>query len=256
MRRILCLSLLCCLLAPTWASDLAREQRIAEQIRDAIFDGEVIRLEAGGTAFLAIHQRTEREPARGAVLILHGRGANPDWVDVVHPLRTTLPEHGWDSLSIQLPVASEGAGEAEWQATLDEALPRIATAVTYLKKQGMRNLVLIAHSFGNLAAARYLLSGPDASIQAWIAIGMPEAPDLNPRLKEITLPVLALHGERDLPGVLAGERARRLALRGRDNWTWREVPSADHFFAGMDDLLTSTVRAWINKVASGKEVRR
>ncbi len=256
MRRTICLLMLCCLLPAAWAGDAAREQRIAEQIRDAILDGEVLTLEAAGQPFLAIHQRTERSPARGAALILHGRGANPDWVDVIHPLRTILPEHGWDTLSIQLPVASEGAGETEWQATIGEATPRITAALTWLKQQGMQNVVLIAHSFGNLAAAEYLVSQPADPLQAWVAIGMPETPGLTPRLKKITLPVLELYGERDLPGVLAGVRARRLALRGNKNWTWRESPDADHFFGGMDELLVSTVRAWINKVASGTEVRR
>ncbi|RMG35412.1 MAG: DUF3530 family protein [Gammaproteobacteria bacterium] len=251
------------LLSVTWgiatAADLAREQRIAEQIRDAIFDGEPIELEAAGIRFLGIYQRTEREPARGAALILHGRGANPDWTEVVHPLRIGLPEHGWDTLSIQLPVASEGANEREWRQTLPEAVPRIEAALRFLDQRGMKNVALIAHSFGNRAVATFLASGkvPDA-VRAWVAIGAPfgaDSPELEV-LRQSKMPILDLYGQQDLPQVLAGSKARRLAARDANNDAYesREVPGADHFFNGQDELLLSIVRAWLAKAASGTEV--
>lgn len=243
----------------TAAADLVREQRIAEQIRDAIFDGEPIELKANGQAFLGIYQRTEQESARGAALILHGRGANPDWTEVIHPLRVGLPEHGWDTLSIQLPVASEGAGDREWRQTIPEAVPRITAALAFLDREGMKNVVLIAHSFGNRAVAAFLDSGqvPEA-VRAWVAIGAPFGDD-NEELavvRKLKLPILDLYGQQDLPQVLAGSRARRLAARDANNdaYETREVPGADHFFNGQDELLLSIVRAWMTKVASGTEV--
>ncbi len=241
------------------AADLAREQRIAEQIRDAIFDGEPMELKAKGQPFLAIYQRTEREPARGAALILHGRGANPDWTEVVHPLRVGLPEHGWDTLSIQLPVASEGANDREWRQTIPEAVPRIEAALRFLDGQGMKNVVLIAHSFGNRAVAAFLGSGPvPKAVRAWVAIGAPFGDDSEALavLRRLELPVLDLYGQQDLPQVLAGSKARRLAARDAKNDAYesREVAGADHFFNGQDELLLSIVRAWLAKVASGTEV--
>ncbi len=254
MRILLLILLLLPALAP--AGDLAREQRIAEQIRDAILDGEPVTLEASGQPFLGIHQRTERKPARGAALILHGRGANPDWLEVIHPLRTGLPEYGWDTLAIQLPVASEGAGEAEWRATLDEAVPRIRAALAYLEQKGMKNVVLVAHSFGNGAVARFLADGPPPGVTAWVGIGMGEDPAIPETLRKLEkLPVLDLYGEQDLPAVRESARARRLAARdaGNAGYTQRELPGADHFFDGQDGLLLSTVRAWLARVASGTE---
>ena len=66
------------------ATDLAREQRLAEQIEDAILDGEPLWLEVDGQRFFSI--LTEADEPRGAVL-LHGMGAHPDWADIISPLR-------------------------------------------------------------------------------------------------------------------------------------------------------------------------
>lgn len=238
------------------AADLAREQRIAEQISDAILEGEVLHLKSGATEFLGIYTRTEQQPARGAALILHGRGANPDWVDIVHPLRTQLPEHGWDTLAIQLPVASEGAHDAEWAATIPESLPRLSAALAFLKQQDIQNIVLISHSFGTHTAARYLAENKPGAILAWVGVGMPidaSGRDTNTlaMLRKIKVPVLDLYGERDLVSVTMTADKRRQAAReaGNKGYEQREVAGADHFFSGQQDLLVSIVRAWMAKVA-------
>ena len=93
------------------ASNLAREQRIAKQIVDAILDGETIWLEADGNRFLTLYTEATTRQTLGGVILLHGMGANPDWMDVIQPLRVNLPDRGWATLSIQLPVA---AGDAEF----------------------------------------------------------------------------------------------------------------------------------------------
>ncbi len=69
------------------ASKPARGQRLAEQIVDAILDGDPGYLEAVNQQFLAIHTRPEWNQAPGAAVILHGRGT--------HPLRIRLqPDAG------------------------------------------------------------------------------------------------------------------------------------------------------------------
>lgn len=240
------------------AADLARERRIDEQISDAILDGEPVYLQAGSQRFLGIYTEAENEPARGAALILHGRGANPDWVDIVNPLRTRLPEYGWDTLAIQLPVASEGASDAEWASVLPESLPRVAAALAFLKKQGTRKVVLISHSFGTHTAAGYLSSRRPAEVEAWVGIGMsPDQrdPDTDTlaMLSRIHLPVLDLYGQQDLVNVMTTAQARREAAHaaGNDAYEQREIPGADHFFSRQNDLLVSIVRAWLAKVDDG-----
>ena len=247
-----------CLPLLAQSADLAREQRIDEQISSMILDGEVMHLKDGSHPFLAIYTKTERKPIRGAALILHGRGANPDWIDVVHPLRTGLSEYGWNTLAIQLPVASEGASASEWVATIPESLHRVEAALAYLKQQGMQNIVIVSHSFATHTIANYLAGKPDKSVRAWVAVGMPPddryaETDTVTLLRKIRIPVLDLYGEQDLVNTRFTAEARRAAARaaGNKGYEQREIPGADHFFTDLDGLLVSTVRAWLSKVASG-----
>lgn len=109
--------------------DYARERRIANEIVEAILDGEPVVLQAENREFLGIHTRSVRLPARGAVIILHGRGMHPDWGEVVQPLRVGLSESGWDTLSLQLPVLANGAKYYDYVEIFDRAHPRIEAAI-------------------------------------------------------------------------------------------------------------------------------
>ena len=86
------------------AQDLERERRLEAEIIDYILDGEPVHLDAGGRSFLAIHTEADDDGPRRAVIVLHGRGFHPDWAEVAAPLRVELPEHGWETLSLQMPV--------------------------------------------------------------------------------------------------------------------------------------------------------
>ncbi len=242
-------------------ADLAREKRIAEQIEDAILDGETLYLPDGDHQFLGIYTRTERSPARGAAIIVHGLGANPDWVDVVQPLRIGLPEYGWDTLSIQVPVAREGATPREQEDIVPEAMPRIDAAMDYLQQRDILNVVLVAHSHGARMAAHYLANKPGAKIQAFVAIGMSaDAADQTSgnleALQRIQVPVLDIYGELDLPQVRDTARQRRLAAQdgGSTRFRQSQIPGADHFFANHSELLLTHVRGWMNREAGGSEI--
>lgn len=254
-KRSFTVALLFLLAGLTQAADLQREARIAEQIEDAILDGEILRLKDGGTEFLAILTRSDSDAPRGTAILLHGRGAHPDWPDVIHPLRVGLPETGWNTLSIQLPVAAADAPASDWQELLSEAGPRIAAAVEYSKADQPPAIVLIAHSMGSRMAVDYLASAQaDPAIAALVVVGLsadPSQPDAGTlgALRQFKLPILDLYGERDLPSVKNSAKARRMAAQdaGNDTYQQLEIPGADHFFNGLDDLLVSRVRAWLTK---------
>lgn len=242
------------------AADWTREQRIQAQISESILEGEAVQIEDGTLSFLGILARSEWPSARGAAVILHGRGANPDWMDIIHPLRTRLPAFGWDTLSIQLPLAQDGASDAEWHATIPEALPRIEAALRLLEQRGAQNIVLISHSFGNEAAARFLAENPGRGIRAWIGIGI--STDSSNRdgaplatLRLVQLPILDLYGENDLASVTASAVDRRLAARdaGNPGYEQREIVGADHFFSGQDELLVSIVKSWLARAAANPQ---
>ena len=122
------------------AADLERENRLAEQIVDAILDGEPIQLSTGKHDFLAIETPAETDKEKGAVIILHGRGTHPDWSQVANPLRTALPAEGWATLSLQMPVLAKDAKFYDYVPIFPEALPRIDAGIRcQLSKGGQHN---------------------------------------------------------------------------------------------------------------------
>jgi hypothetical protein len=52
---------------------------------------------------LALQQKPRIAQAQGAVLILHDKEQHADWPYFIRPLRMTLPDSGWRTLSITLP---------------------------------------------------------------------------------------------------------------------------------------------------------
>ncbi|MEE9395602.1 MAG: DUF3530 family protein, partial [Methylococcales bacterium] len=92
---------------PLFATDAIREQAVVEEIEDSLVEGEIVWLN-GKTRFLALLTDSATKKSRGAVVMLHGMGKNPNTYDVIRPLRTRLPEHGWITLSLQMPLREIG----------------------------------------------------------------------------------------------------------------------------------------------------
>lgn len=235
------------------ASDLVREKRMYNQIVDAILDGDVKMLNADGHEFLSIY--TEAEDAKGAVLILHGRGFHPDWADVVNPLRVGLAEEGWNTLSIQLPVLEKSAKYYDYVPIFNEAVPRIQVAIDYLKQQGNDKIILLAHSCGAHMAMQYVREKGEQDYDAFIGIGM-GATDYKQPMREpfpfdrMSKPMLDIFGADDYPAVhrLAALRAQQMP--GESNPLSRQVkiPQANHYFTDMGAPLLEEVVAWLNEL--------
>ena len=113
------------------AADLNREKRMADEIVDAILDGEVVYLNANDHEFLSIYTEADEsgEAVRGTAIILHGRGFHPDWQDAINPLRVGLAESGWNTLSVQMPVLEKQAKYYDYLPLFAEAIPRIEAAI-------------------------------------------------------------------------------------------------------------------------------
>ncbi|RLJ22161.1 DUF3530 domain-containing protein [bacterium endosymbiont of Escarpia laminata] len=261
MLRQSLLLLILCLSQTAFAADLAREQRIADQIVDAILDGEPVWLEADGHRFLSIHTETDAQETRGGIILLHGMGANPDWQDVIQPLRTLLPEHAWETLSIQLPVAASEASSREYLPLIPQAYPRIRAAIDFFKQRQNTNLVMIGHSLGARMGLEFLATEKPQAVRAYIAIGLPTPArkEGNPVLEaigKVSIPMLDLYGSRDLESVVATAKQRQIAANkaAHPNYRQSRITGADHFFHGMESLLQQRVSNWIRRVAAGMEI--
>lgn len=238
------------------ASDMEKEKRWEAQIVDNLLTGEAVKLKAGAIEILGLYTPSAGKQVLGGAIVLHGIGAHPAWPEVIEPLRTQLPEHGWHTLSLQLPILPNDAKAEDYAPLFGEVAPRINAGITYLKQKGIKNIVIVAHSLGAAMSSAYLADKPDPAIHAFVGIGMGAVPG-DPRmdnaisLGKIKVPVLDIFGSMDLQPVIENARARSDAAKkaGNKNFTQTKVAGADHFFNQMDDELVKRVRGWLARNA-------
>lgn len=245
------------------ASDTAKEKRWADQVVDSLMVGDAEWLPVGNSKILSLYTEYTTEKAQGAAIVLHGIGVHPNWDQIIRPLRSQLPEYGWSTLSMQMPILPNEAKSEEYAPLFDEVAPRINAAVKFLKSKNIGNIVIISHSLGSAMAAYYLKDNPDPSIQAFVAIGASGAhfKDSNKNyltsLKTIKIPLLDIFGSNDLPEVVeAADKKISVARKaGNKKYTQIKIEGADHFFNNKEDELIKRIRGWLKTNAAGKEVK-
>lgn len=243
------------------SSDTAKEKRWADQIVDALIDGNAEWLEADGHKFLAIFTEEQTGAPKGGAIIVHGIGVHPNWTEVIYPLRTELPSHGWATLSIQMPVLPNEATVKDYIPLIKEAGPRIKAATAFLKSKNIEPQVIIAHSLGATMTSATLAEQGDLGLRGFIAIGM-SGGDADPQLdttvqlQKVKLPILDIYGSRDLDTVLNAVQARAAAMRKAGNTQYRqlEITGADHFFVGVEDELVRRTYGWLGQLGKQTEM--
>jgi len=237
------------------ASDLAKEQRMREQVADYVMNGDTVLLKIKSGNFLSIYMESELQPAKGAIIILHGRGLHPNWPELVYPLRTGLPGYGWTTLSIQMPVLNNDASFYDYLNIMHEAHPRLNAAVTYLKEKNIKNIILLAHSCSVHAGFNWLHEHPAAGISAFIGIGMGTTDYGQPMkepyaLQDIKIPVLDIHGENDYPSVKDNAPRRLLRIQQAANPKSQQqiIPDANHYFTDKSALLLKQITNWLENL--------
>ena len=160
--------------------------------------GDGVAVELGPDKSFAIFAEERIGSPQGGVILLHDHGAHPNSAGVISPLRDRLPEFGWATLSVQLPVST--AATTEQRDSLQQvALSRIGAGVEHLSNRGIRNIVLIGHGSGAVLAAEFLAADNTPSeAQGFIGISMAAATTPENRLlqfiENIRVPILDLYG--------------------------------------------------------------
>jgi predicted alpha/beta-hydrolase family hydrolase len=222
------------------ASDYAREKKWADELLPAVLVGDPVYLEqANGHRFLGLY--TPVPNAKGALVVVHGIGVHPDW-GLIGMLRQELPEMGYATLSIQMPILAADAKPAQYAPTFDEAAERLQRAVADLKAKGYRKIAIVSHSLGCRMTQHYLSRQAPAPVNAWVMLSMPGSEDL----AGINLPIYDLYGEHDLPHVVGNAPQRAEALRHKQS-VQEKMSGADHFFAGRDARLRDGIRAYLDR---------
>lgn len=235
------------LVALAWAAlaqgaDYAREKKWADEISPAILVGDPVYLDqASGHRFLGIY--TAAENAKGAVVVVHGMGVHPDW-GLINALRSNLPERGYATLSIQMPVlAADAKGEA-YPPLFPEAAERIAAAVAYLRGKKFEKIAIASHSMGARMADYFFAHSAHPRVSAWIAVGI-TAPFAAPG--RIPVPVLDIYGEKDFDFVLQQAPARAQAIQAQRGSAQVSVAGSDHYFNGKEAELVEAVALFLDR---------
>ena len=239
------------------ASDLKKEQRWADQVVDAVMVGEPLWLNDNKSKFLSLYTENNTEKEYGAVIIVHGMGVHPNWPDIIHPLRSQLPELGWHTLSIQMPILPNDAEDVEYAPLFPEIAPRLHAAEKFLIDKGIKNIVVVAHSLGATMTAYYLANNKSA-IRAMVAIGATGAffkiEKLNffDSLKKIKIPLMEIYGSEDINVVMNSARkkaeiAKEANIKG---YQQIKVSGANHFFTGKEEQLIQHINEWLVKIST------
>jgi dienelactone hydrolase len=228
---------------PALRSDDAREQRWADEIVPTLVVGDAVWLQPPGPQkkFLAIFTEPKPGPksARGAILLVHGAGVNPDY-GVIGALRTQLADAGWTTLSIQMPVLASGEPAERYPGLFGEGAERIGAAVSWLQAKNYRRIALVSHSMGARMANHYLGLNPQAPISAWIALGISSG-EFEPGTAG-RVPIFDIYAEHDFPAVMEGAAVRAKVLSQVRGSRQAMVYGTDHYFTRKEKELGSLIR--------------
>jgi len=288
-RRVLTITALILLIGrQSWAATSDREQLLGEALVGSIAKQEIIWLDAGNEQFMTLYRPDTSGSPRGGAIILPPLNAHPDWPGVIHQLRKTLPEFGWSTLSVQLPLLNaDTATISEYGQTLPEIGKRIEAAIRFFNSKGIANIALIGKGMGATAGAGYLADDSGSQIQALVGIslrGYAEASDswlYSPNsLRKLSLPILDIYGSRDYQDVtnsvtararsakqasLATANSARLSAfqhsataesaqtRRAGYIAYRQIrlAGADSHYSGSEDYLVKRVVGWLKQHAGG-----
>lgn len=249
LRCIAAAAAFCLIAFSANAQDYAREERWESEVVGNLVVGEPVKLSLkSGHAFLALYAPVPN--AHNAIVLVHGIGVHPDH-GVIGVLRSALADRGYTTLSIQMPVqASDASAEAYTPAVFDEAVERIAVAAAWLQTRGIRKFVLLSHSMGSRMSLAYWKTTKKAPYAAWICLGIPTAFS---GLGGMPAPILDVHGEFDLPPVLAHAANRVHAMVSIPGSREVEIAGADHFYNGREMQLVDAIVAFLE--AQGMRAR-
>jgi pimeloyl-ACP methyl ester carboxylesterase len=167
-------------------------------------------------------------------------------------LRKQLPAHGWNTLSLQMPVLDKDASYYDYVEIMPEAAPRIEAALAYLRELGTDRIILVAHSCGVHMSMAWIRQHGDAGIDAFIGIGM-GATDYRQPMREpfpfdrIRVPLLNIYGEADYPAVQRqAAQLEPLLAQINSRSAQRRITGADHYFSGHEAELTAVISNWLD----------
>lgn len=227
--------------------DPEREARWRAEVVPGLVVGEAVEIPGpGDRPFLGL--LTEPPGVdRGAtplLVLVHGIGVHPDH-GVIGTLRMDLADKGYSTLSIQMPVLASDAPAEHYEPLFGNAAERIGNAAAWARGRGYRDLVLVSHSLGSRMSNAYFDRESPSPYRAWVALGLP-GPYTVRFSQKPPVPVLDVHGERDIRPVLDNAAARAKVARA-SGATQHTITGTDHFYAAREAEVSNLIAEFVRR---------
>lgn len=251
------------------AANQAREQLIANELASQNAPNEALWLTDEKGPFFTLKADHGSVQRQGGIILLHDMEGHPDWPEVIAPLRNGLPEKGWPTLSVQLPLLSEASQltPQDQQRIIDESLTRIAAAVEHFTDTGIYNIVLIGQGLGATAISRFLSADLKKDhaiyIKAFIALRFRVHQQLEEEYQpqallklKTNLPILDIIGTQLSPLERQQAQLRKRVAKQSQNANYRQEPlaNANNNFRNAESFLLLRINGWLKVNAGGAEV--
>jgi hypothetical protein len=261
---------------------------------DALTGDQTQWLSADGQQFLALYTKERSGSARGGVVMVTTAPRSPSESAALLNLHHTLPDRNWHSLLVSpvspAPTATSNIPDTEAQVETKEATAPAAnqqapadsaandtppaqpapsiiisssvkSGVAFLNQQGIFNMVLIGEGDSAVRVMHYIanLSGEQAKqirgavlLNPRNQLGDHQLPGMIAALK---IPVLDIYNNldyRDREEALKRQQQSQTLAAGQ--YTQVELPRISTIAEG-ENLISRRIRGWLNKTASGFEVK-
>ncbi len=233
-------------------ADALHEHAIDTALSDAQeLQGRIVRLQAEGSEFIAIHRPRQQGEPRGGVILLHDQAGNANSLEVIRPLRLGLADAGWDTLSLQLPAGYRNAGGANWRDQQANINARLQAGLTWLTENNIETQAVIAQGDTGVILLLFAATGAPPELQAVVLVSTALEDDIATEtlapVAELTLPLLDIYAERDIAGVTESAAKRRQLLANSKSQGYRQitVAGATPGYFGSDGGLLASIRAWL-----------
>lgn len=254
------------------------ERKISDSLNTKELSKEIVWLKIENKIdVFSLYKASTIPEIKGSVIILHDLNANPDWPNIIRPLRNNFPRMGWQSLSIQMPIYPEHPNNPLFEDNYKHMEERMFAGIKFLQNKGNAGpIILIAHGMAANMALKYLVENQqNEAIQSVVIISAYDHAYLqgSDLIKKIRINMLDVYAQNDWVEVLVSgprrlasanlagplgptpndvvksAKVRTLALNKTGNLRYRQeiITGANHEFDGQNGELVKVIRGWVSR---------
>lgn len=259
LRHLPLLLVLCGFSSQAPATDTLREQELAQEMEGRAAAGEMVWLEAQGTRFSALFRDAATPETHGGIVLVHDLESAPDAPELLRPLRTRLPDHGWATLSLQAPRREAGAEANDYLPLLPETLARLDAGLDYLHGRKIDNLIMIGYRHGGLGVLHYLEGKTEANVKAAVMVNLVSSGDkdhvaqLLDAMGKVRIPLLDVLGGKTAPGGGDLIQQRQRVMKANTGYRLSLLIDTRTGLDDVADLLVNRIHGWLMRLPVPKE---